>query len=152
MIASGNPKMKRPFGIIILILLQIISAIQFLLSGLYYFILSALVNEPLIYERLTASFSRWFAENADTLFFFLGIIFLTLFIFALILAWGYLKRKVWARRRGIGVAILAILLAVFSIIILPDRIDVGSPWWTVLFNLCVIFYLRRKRIRDYLKY
>jgi hypothetical protein len=93
----------------------------------------------------------WVAANAKSIFGLLAMAYLALGVMALLLARGYVKGLEWARRRGTSVALFAIFFAILSAIILPDRADPGSPFWTIIFNAIVIIYLRSEKVRRYFK-
>lgn len=77
--------------------------------------------------------------------------FLAIAIFSFVLARGYLRGHEWARLKGRKVAILAILFAVVSMILIPVRADPGAPVWTILFNVFILAYLGRRRVRAYFR-
>ncbi len=132
--ASGLP--PRPLGVILLALLQI-------WHGLWYIVLS------LVFLAVSAATST-LSGAISALATLIALVFFVLGIYALLLARGYVKGYERARRRGIGVALFAIFLVAVEIVItklqvfLPD-----SPFWTVVGNIIIIWYLRRDATRRY---
>jgi hypothetical protein len=88
-------------------------------------------------------------RNASGVFFLLASVYLILGIGSLLLARGYVKGFERARRKGRLVAILAIVFAFLGIFLLPNRVDPGSPFWTIVLNAIVIAYLGSRKVRTY---
>lgn len=147
---NGRPAAAppRPLGITLLALVQMVSAMQLMLGMIWCFVVSASADDPEVYARLADS-SQWLADNAGGLFFWLGVVYLVLFLSAMLMAYGYLKGRKWARKRGKSIAKFAIIFAIITIVLFPVRADPGSPWWTILFNLIIIFYLNREKVVRY---
>jgi hypothetical protein len=131
-----------------LALLQIITGLQLLIGGLWLLGLSSVADTPDVQTKLA---DPWVAANAKPIFGLLAIAYLVLGVMAMLLARGYVKGIEWARRRGSSVAFFAIFFAILSAIILPNRADPGSPFWTIIFNAIVIIYLRSENVRRYFK-
>jgi len=136
---------RRPFGITLLAIVQIVSGLQSLLGMVWLFAISANADTAGIQDALIAN--PWVAENAEALFFWLGIVYMVLGLAALALAYGYLKGREWARRRGRNIAILAIVLAVLTMILAANLAPVG----TMIFNLVIFVYLGRPKIKAFFK-
>ncbi len=139
---------NRPTGIIILAIIQVLSGIQLLASSLVYFSLVSWSRTPEGIAELSKA-GEWALNNARGIFFLLGVVYFALGTGSLLLARGYVKGRERARRKGRVIAVLAILFAFVGGIILPARLDPGSPVWTVVFNLIVVFYLGSKKVRRY---
>jgi len=91
-------------------------------------------------------------ENEDKagLAFLLALIYLVLGIYALWLARGYVKGFEWARRRGVSVAVFAIVLTFVGIFIVKLQVFAPeSPFWTLVGNIIIIWYLRREKTRKF---
>jgi predicted anti-sigma-YlaC factor YlaD len=110
--------------------------------------LSSVADVPDIPTKLVG---LWVAANAKSIFGLLAIAYLILAALAFLLARGYVRGLEWARRRGSIVAFFAIIFAVLSAIVFPNRADPGSPFWTIIFNVIVIIYLRSENVRRYFK-
>jgi hypothetical protein len=146
---SGRPtSRKRPFGVTVLAILQVFAGFQSLAASLLYFALSSWAKSP---EGLAdlASSGAWVLRNASGVFFLLASVYLILGIGSLLLARGYVKGFERARRKGRLVAILAIVFAFLGIFLLPNRVDPGSPFWTIVLNAIVIAYLGSRKVRTY---
>lgn len=127
----------RPLGVVFLALLQIWHGIWYLLIALVFFAVSSTADE---------------AGNKDKsgLAFLLALVYLALGIYALWLARGYVKGYEWARRRGVSVAAFAIALILVGILIVKLQVFVpDSPFWTIVGNVVIIWYLRRDKTRKF---
>ena len=128
---------SRPFGVVLLSLYQI-------LQGLWYLVLSLV---------LLALSSRAGDEGDKALsgvLLLLGLAFLVSGVYSLWLARGYVKGHEWARRRGIGIAIFAIVLVFIEIIIVKLQVFLpDSPFWTIVGNIVIIWYLRREKTKKF---
>lgn len=136
---------RRPFGITLLAIVQIVSGLQSLLGMVWLFAVSANADTAGVQDALIAN--PWVAENAETIFFGLGVLYMVLGLAALALAYGYLKGREWARRRGRNIAILAILLAFLTMILAANPAPVG----TMIFNLVIFVYLGRPKIKAFFR-
>ena len=125
-----GPMTSRPMGIVLLAIIQ-------LLTGLWDLLLSvALIDVAK-------------GNAAEGLVNILGIAYLILGLSSLWLARGYAKGYEWARRRGRFLASMALVFAVLGSILLPPRFAPDSPLWTIVFNLSILLYLGRPRVRAY---
>lgn len=138
---------SRPPGITLLAVLQILSGLQLLGGCVFLFVLSSKANTPEVQDALKGSL--WIAEKVALISLWLGVVYLMLGVSALWLARGYVRGYGWARRRGRMIAALAVLFAVVAILVLPNRVDPGSPWWTIIFNAGIIIYLGRPKVLAY---
>jgi len=118
---------------------------------LFYLALSSWAKSSEGIVELAKSGTDWIVQNASGVFFLLSIMMFVLGISFLLLARGYIKGYEWARRKGRKIAAIALLLAIFGSLFLPGRLDPGSPLWTIMFNLVIIVYLGRARVRAYFK-
>jgi hypothetical protein len=124
----------RPFGVLLLALAQI-------LQGLTYLSIAIVLELVLLAGAV---------ENADKRGFvaLFGLIYLFLGVYALLLARGYLRGYEWARRRGIGMATFAIVVAIVAIFIIKVQgLLTGSPFGTIVLNLVIVWYLRREKTK-----
>ncbi len=119
-----------------------------MVASLIYFGLVSWSKTPEGVAEL-AKAGTWAIKNAGGVFLILAIAYLVLGTSSLLLARGYVKGSEWARRKGRLIAALAIVFAVLGGLFLPARLDAGSPVWTIVFNLIVILYLGRSRVRRF---
>lgn len=124
--------MGRPLGVTLLAIIAIVAGLQSLGVGL------ALV-----------SFSSTLEETVSGLVSLIGLAFLIIGLSYLLLARGYVKGYERARRKGRMIAVFAILLAIAGIIILPPKLAPDSPVWTIFFNVVIILYLGRPRVKAF---
>jgi len=130
--------------------LAILSGIQMLTSSLWFFGISANADKPSVSDALSR-LSPWVAERATGVFFLLAIVLLVLAVSSLLLARGYYRGYDRARVRGRYISGFAIAWAVLGILILPERADPGSPWWTIPFNAVILVYLGSQGVRAYFR-
>ena len=131
--------------------LQVVSGLQLLFQSIASFVIAAVLNTPEGRESVSAFVAPEAIDLLVWLFIAIGAVSLALGVFAFLLARGYLRGREWSRRKGRQVAILAILLALVSMVLVPGRADPGAPIWTILFNVLVYLYLGRRRIRAYFR-
>ncbi|MCJ2532522.1 MAG: hypothetical protein LN411_01165 [Candidatus Thermoplasmatota archaeon] len=126
MVAKRSKTRKRPFGVTVLAIMQTVSGTLFILLAIILFV-------------------------SASIFSIIGIILLAIAILSFQLARGYVNGHEWARRRGRKVAMLAILFATLIIIITPARDDSAAPILPILFNIFILAYLSRKRVKKFFK-
>lgn len=127
--------MSRPFGVTILALLQLITGLSNVFTGLI---------------AMGASSDLGLTEAAKNLFFLVGLVLFILGVSSLWLARAYMKGFEWARGRGRTIAVLAILF-VFLILFLnlPKKFGPDNPGLSIIWNALVFIYLGRPKIVAY---
>lgn len=148
-LSPTGKRRKRPLGVTLLAILQILSGLQLLLSTLIYLVLSSWAETPEGVTEISRTGSDWIVQNASGAFFLFALVSFILGVCSLLLARGYVLGFERARRNGRRVAAFAILFALFAAIFLPQRVDAGSPLWTIVFNVVVIIYLGSAKVRSY---
>jgi hypothetical protein len=137
----------------LLSILQTIAGLTFLIDFLVMVAYSSWAGSPEGQARLTEVFSQDAAESIPGLLFILGIIYLALGISTLLLARGLFNGREKARGKARTVAMLAILFAVIGALffnrISPDRFDIQATWWSIIFNIFVIWYLNRPSVKAF---
>ena len=152
MTARSSSRPKRPFGVTILAIVQILSGLNALGSSLLFFAISSLADTASV--QLSLQNSPWVAKNAASIFSWLGLIFLAFALWSFWYARGYIKGQEWARRHGRRLAVLTIVLAVLLIVFLPNlplKVGLGSPWWMIVTNSVVAIYLGRPKVVAFFK-
>ncbi len=144
-------RVKRPFGVLVLALVQVLSGLQLLGAGLWALAVAAYASTPEGQDALESAISPWVADNAGWIFALLGVVLLALAVFSLLLARGYIKGHEAARARGRKVALYAILFALVGMVLVPNRADPGAPIWTILFNIIIYVYLNREKVKNYFR-
>ena len=138
--ASGRTNQRlapRPLGVVVLALIQILNGLSYLAVSLVLLALSSSAEES--GERQKSGFAL-----------LLAIVYLILGIYALWLARGYIKGYEWARKRGIGIAVFAIVLLFIGTMFAKLSFFVPeSPFWAIVGNLIIIWYLSRPKVRKY---
>ena len=149
--ASRVSGRKRPFGISLLIVVQLLVGLSMLIGATWGFSLSVWADSPEGREELLGRDVGLPPEAVSGVTFLLGIAYLVLFVSALLLARGYMKGRPWARRRGMMVALFGILSAVLAILVLPGEMGPDHPVWSIVFNLTVFLYLGGRTARAYFR-
>lgn len=80
-----------------------------------------------VQESLSSFADENLVRNLPAIFALIGIVFLVLAVLSFQLARGYLRGNERARVRGRKVAVLAMLFAVISLVLMPARADPGAP-------------------------
>jgi len=133
--AQGRP--SRPLGVSLLALLQIFHSFWYVLIALGL----------LAFSSSTSDEGKSDLAGVALL---LALAYFMLGVYGLWLARGYVKGFEWARRRGINVAEFAIVLLFIGILVFKGRIFVpDSPFWTIVGNIIIIWYLGRDKVRRY---
>lgn len=140
---------RRPFGVVVLAILQVISGIQLLFASIASLVIAAVLSTPEGEEQISTTVQPESVELLVGVFAVIGVVALLMAIFSFLLARGYLRGREWSRRKGRQMAVLAIAIAVISMLLFPGRADPGSPVWTIMSNIVIYLYLGRKRIRSY---
>ena len=103
------PNGKRPTGVTILAILQIIAAILFLIASLGMFVVASLADMEEVKDAIGEEAPEWVVDNAGIIFGMTGALFLVFALVGFGLGYGFLK--------GIGLAwTLGIIFAVLNII------------------------------------
>ena len=140
---------RRPLGVLVLAILQVFSGIQLLFVSIASLVIAAILNSPEAEEQVPTTIQPEAIGLLVVVIAVIGVVALLMAIFSFLLARGYLRGREWSRRKGRQMALLAIGIAVISMLLFPGRADPGSPLWTMMFNVLVYLYLGRKRIRSY---
>ena len=151
MSGRGSGRRKRPFGVTVLAILQTVSGIQLLFQAIVLLAVASMINDPEARENISAFADENLADTLVLVLTLLGIVFLVIAILSFHLARGYLNGHEWARRRGRKVAMFAILFAFISLILMPTVANPGAPVWTILFNVFILVYLNRRRVRSFFR-
>jgi hypothetical protein len=137
---------KRPLGVTILAILEILGGILLLILSFGFFALAALINVGDIRQRIGTSVPDWVLNNAPLFFGALGLFFLIMAIISLVLAWAFLKGKNWSR-------ILAIIFLVLSIIGnvigLVGGTSVFSVILSILLPVIIVIYLYQPSVKQW---
>lgn len=134
--SSRTRKPGRPLGVTLLAIWEFLTGIQLLLFGL-----------------VALSYSDTLLEGSAvrTLVFFIGLGSAVIGILKLLLARGYIKGYESARKKGRSVAIFAIVFAVLGVIVLPLKLESGSPFWTIISNAAIFWYLGSTKVVAYFR-
>jgi hypothetical protein len=130
--SQRNRPVKRPLGVTILAVIAVVAGIQSLGTGL-----------------VLVSLSSTLEKSISGIVSLIGLGFLIVGLSYLLLARGYVKGRERSRRKGRMIAGFAIFLAIAGVMILPAKLAPESPVWTVFFNVVIILYLGRPRVKAF---
>jgi hypothetical protein len=142
---------KRPFGVTIMALLELITGALMMLSSLGFLALSLLVTNAEIKKAIGEGAPQWLVDNASIVFGSLSAFFFALAIIALLIGVGSLKGRPWAWVAGVVYAIVSIASAFVNPLIrgfsdpawvISLLIDLAVPW-------LIIIYLNRPVVKAF---
>jgi len=134
-----QPKPKRPTGVTVLAILEILGGLASLVAGAGLFVAAALVsssNFASLYPQLSG------IGSISTILYVLGAVVLIFGILALVLGVGFLGGKGWAWTLGIVVGVLNIIVSLVQTVIGFYSSIVG-----IIFPLIIIYYLMRPHVK-----
>jgi hypothetical protein len=135
---------KRPTGVTILAILEILGGILELVLALGFFALAALINVADVRDRIGTSVPDWVLNNAPLFFGALGLFFLIMAIISLVLGWAFLKGKSWARTLAIIFLVLSIIGNVIGIV---GGTNVFSVILSILLPVIIVIYLYQPSVK-----
>jgi hypothetical protein len=149
--AQKNEQTVRHPAIILLAALQVIVGLQLIYTAASSYLLATEADpstlETALIAKLPSALSQYTVQIVEAF----GIIALLIGVLALFTAAGYLRGKERARIRGIRIAVIAIIIGIIGFVVLPSRLDVSSPFLTIMFNLAIILYLHSPNVRSYFR-
>jgi hypothetical protein len=147
--AEKEKEKKRPTGVTILAILQIIIAILFLLGSFGMFMVAALANVEEVRDEIGKEAPDWVVDNATPFFGALGAIFLILAIVGFVLGYGYLKGIGWAWTLGIIIAVISIIGDIIEPITDRSSDALGGSIIGIIISLIIIYYLTRPHVKTF---
>jgi hypothetical protein len=136
-----QPKPKRPTGVTVIAILEILGGLASLVAGAGLFVAAALVsssNFASLYPQLSG------IGSLSTILYVLGAVVLIFGILALVLGVGFLGGKGWAWTLGIVVGVLNIVVSLVQTVIGFYSSIVG-----IIFPLIIIYYLMRPHVKAF---
>lgn len=140
---------KRPTGVTILAILQIIGAIILLIGAIGMFAVGALTGIDEVKDAIGEEVPSWFVDNAGMFFGAMGVIFLIFAIVCFGLGYGYLKGIGLAWTLGIIFAVLSIIGEIINPIIDRSLDTLVSSIIGIIIPLIIIYYLTRPQIKEF---
>ena len=142
-------KKKRPTGVTILAILQIIGAIILLIAAVGMFAVGALSGIEEVKEAIGEDVPEWFVDNAAMFFGAMGVIFLIFAIVCFGLGYGYMKGIGLAWTLGIIFAVLSIFGEFINLIIDRSLDTIIGSILGIIIPLIIIYYLTRPHIKEF---
>ncbi len=136
-----QPKPKRPTGVTVLAILEILGGLAGLVGGAALIGVAALVsssNFATLYPQLAG------IGSVSTLLYALGALALIFGILGLVLGIGFLGGKGWAWTLGIVVGILNIVVSIAE-----TAIGFSSNIIGIIFPIIIIYYLMRPHVKAF---
>ena len=166
---------KRPVGITIISVLMILNGSFLLFSGIVTFILASnfaahfdtLDLSPLILsETNNTNFSNNdpnIIKNVNYFIYFIAIIITLFSLIHLVIAYGLLKGKSWARSTTLIISFMSTIGNILLILIVLSWFPIAGSIssiqsilvgniLTIILNTLIIYYLFRKEVKDYFKF
>jgi uncharacterized membrane protein len=140
------PGRRRPTGVTILAILEILGGVLELVLALGFFAIAALINVSDIRDRIGTSVPDWVLNNAPLFFGVLGLFFLIMAIISLVLAWAFLKGKNWARVLAIVFLALSIIGNILGVLGGTSLVSVAI---SILIPLIIVWYLYRPYVKQW---
>ncbi len=136
-----QPKPKRPTGVTVLAILEILGGLAGLVGGAALIGVAALVSSSdfaTLYPQLAG------IGSVSTLLYALGALALIFGILGLVLGIGFLGGKGWAWTLGIVVGILNIVVSIAE-----TAIGFSSNIIGIIFPIIIIYYLMRPHVKAF---
>ena len=124
---------QRPIGITVIAILMIIGGLILIFTGL----------TPLFMGPIISFDSDIVTSQLGLLITIGGLVLVGLGIASLIVSWGLLKGKGWARVITLIISIIAIIVAIITLISSEDLIHIIS---VIIYGL-IIYYMFTKKVR-----
>lgn len=147
--AEKENEKKRPTGVTILAILQIIVAIIFLIGALGMFVVAALTEIEEVKDAIGEEAPDWVVDNAAIFFSAMGVVFLIFAIIGFGLGYGFLKGIGLAWTLGIIFAVLNIISAIINPIIDRSFDTLGGSIIGIIIPLIIIYYLTRPHVKAF---
>ena len=128
----------RPTGITVIAILMIIGGVILIFTGL-----SPLFLGPII--SIDSSASNFQISAIGFLVALGGLVLVGLGIASLVVSWGLLRGKEWARIITLIISIIAIIVAIFNLLNNRDLINTIS---VIIYGL-IIYYMFTKKVRAF---
>lgn len=135
------PERRRPLGVTLLAILEILSGIGMLFIALGMFALAALTSNQDFIDAIGPDVPQWIIDNGGVLFGVMGGVMLIFAFVAFLLAWGFLKGKGWARLIGIIFAVLSIISSVISGIATGSLFSIATLGFSIIIPVLILVYL-----------
>ena len=126
---------QRPTGITVIAILMIIGGIILLFTGL----------TPLFLGPIISFDSDIAASQLGLLITIAGLVLVAEGIASLIVSWGLLKGKAWARVITLIISIIAIIFAIITLVSSEDLIHIIS---VIIYGL-IIYYMFTKKVKTF---
>ena len=140
---------KRPTGITILAVLQIIFGVLFLLGAVGMFLIASIADVADLEDAIGEDAPDWIVDNFALAFGVLGVVFLIIGIVGLVLGYGYLKGIGWAWTVGIIFAVLGIIGDIIEPMVDRTADVLASSIIGIIIALLIIYYLTRPHVKTF---
>lgn len=146
---SSLPIKRRPLGVTILAILEVILGLVMLLGSLGSFILAAMWNNPFVQDAISNSTLPESISGDMVLFFAIaGFVTLAVAAISFILAYGFIQGKKWAWPLGIAVGVIFMAWSFISIFMTGfDVVEITSLVISVGIIGLIIYYLYRPEVK-----
>jgi hypothetical protein len=135
-----QPKPKRPTGVTVLAVLDILGGIVGIGAGALFIGIAALASSSLVQQYP----SLGTISGVSSILYALGALALILGIISIVVAIGFLGGKGWAWTLGIVVSIINIIVSIVETIIGFSSNIIG-----IIFSIIIIYYLMRPHVKAF---
>jgi hypothetical protein len=140
---------KRPTGITIIAVLQIIFGVLFLLGAVGMFLIASLADVADLEDEIGEDAPDWISDNFVMAFGVLGLVFLIIALVGFVLGYGYLKGIGWAWTVGIIFAVLGIIGDIIEPMVDRTADVLASSIIGIIIALLIIYYLTRSHVKAF---
>lgn len=142
-------RMRRPVGVTILAVLDIIAGIIVLLGAIGAFVLAGYLSSSTVKQNLQQHLPTWFLNIAPVAMAALGMILLVIAIIIFLVARGFLKGRNWSRVLAIVLLVLSIISSVFDLIATATFIPGALIRFliAIIIPVLLIIYLTRPGVK-----
>ena len=128
----------RPTGVTVIAILMVIGGVILLFTGLTPIFIGPIIS-------VDSSASNFQISAVGFLVTLGGLVLVGLGIASLVVSWGLLKGKGWARIITLIISIIAIIFAIFNLLNNRDLINTIS---VIIYGL-IIYYMFTKKVRTF---
>ncbi|MBI0584527.1 MAG: hypothetical protein ISF22_09920 [Methanomassiliicoccus sp.] len=132
---------KRPLGVTILAILEILGGLLLLLAAFGMFAIAALTGTQEFIDALGPNVPQWLLDSGPVLFGVAGVVLLIMAVVAFLLAWGFLKGKRWAWILGIIFSVLNIASSVVTAVFSGSLASIATLGLSILIPVLILVYL-----------
>jgi hypothetical protein len=143
------PVRHRPLGVTILAILEMLFGILLIIAALGVFVIAGYISTVTIPPDIQQNLPQWFINFAPVFLAVSGVIILVIGIISIMVAWGFLKGRNWARVLAIILLFLSVLVTIFNAIVAAIFTTGAllSLVVSIIIPILLIWYLTTRRVK-----